>query len=176
MDEEFMQKPPEGSDFHTVSARQQDECAVKSRGQLGRLTQAVQNTYENLGTLPSLLDRLASCFWGCHGKEHVLEYLVGRSVSSSRAAIRLIEFGHYDEALALTRGLAEIGNLMWLFYVKPEELRTWIDLPEQERRSRYCPPGVRKAIEGAGSVIPHDQFDYAWLCEIAVHPTPKTHP
>jgi hypothetical protein len=88
----------------------------------------------------------------------------------------LIEFGHYDEALALTRGIAEIGNLMWLFYIKPEELRPWIDLPETGRRSRYCPPGVRKAIEAAGSVVPHDQSDYAWLCGFAVHPTPKIRP
>ena len=101
---------------------------------------------------------------------------MGRAVSASRAALRLIEFGHYDEALALIRGIAEIGNLTWLFYVKPEELRPWIDLPEKERRSRYCPPGVRKAIEAAGSSVPHDQFDYAWLCEVAVHPTPGIRP
>ena len=167
---------PEGSDFLVVSAGHQDHCAVESGRHLGRLDKAVQRTYENLGTLLSLLDRLASCFWGCHGKEHVIERLVGRSVSSARGALRLIEFGHYDEALALTRGIAEIGNLMWLFFISPEELRRWIDVPEQERRSRYSPPEVRKAIEGAGSVVPHDQYEYAWLCEVGVHPTPQTQP
>jgi hypothetical protein len=173
MDDKSTQEIPEGWAFLDVSARHQDDCASQSRNQLRHLTESARQTYENLGTLLSLLDRMVSCFWGCHGKEHVFESLVGRAVSASRAALRLIEFGHYDEALALTRGIAEIGNLMWLFYVKPEELRLWIDLPEKERRSRYSPPGVRKAIEAAGSVVPHEQSDYAWLCEVAVHPTPK---
>lgn len=147
---------PEGGAFLDLSARRQDACAAKSRQQIQHLAQSVQSTYENLGTLLSLLDRMASCYWGCHGKEHVIEDLVGRAVSSSRAALRLIEFGHYDDALALTRGIVEIGNLMWLFYIKPDELRDWIDISEKERRSRFSPLGVRKAIEVAGSVIPHD--------------------
>jgi hypothetical protein len=176
MNDKTIQGIAEGSAFLHLSARHQDHCAAQSRKQLQRLTKPARQTYENLGTLLSLLDRMASCFWGCHNGEHVIEDLVGRAVSASRAALRLIEFGHYDEALALTRGIAEVGNLMWLFYVKPEELRLWIDLPDKERRSRYCPPGVRKAIEATGSVVPHDQFDYAWLCEVAVHPTPKIRP
>jgi hypothetical protein len=176
MDDKSAHDIPEGSAFLEVSARHQDDCAWQSRRQLRHLSKPVQQTYENLGTLLSVLDRMASCFWGCHGKEHVIEDLVGRAVGAGLAALRLIEFGHYDEAFALTRGIAEIGNLMWLFYIKPEELRPWIDLPEKERRSRYCPPGVRKAIEAAGSVVPHDQSEYAWLCEVAVHPTPKSRP
>ena len=176
MDDKSLHDIPEGSAFFVVSARHQDDCAAQSRRQLRHLAKPVQQTYENLGTLLSLLDRMASCFWGCHGKEHAIENLVGRAVSAGRAAFRLIEFGHYDEAFALTRGIAEIGNLMWLFYIKPEELRPWIDLPEKERRSRYCPPAVRKAIEAAGSVVPHGQPEYAWLCEVAVHPTPKNPP
>lgn len=176
MNEDSTQDIPEGLGFLDVSARHQDRCAVQSREQIRRLPESARQTYENLGTLLSLLDRMASCFWGCHGEEHVIEDLVGRAVGASRAALRLIEFGQYDEALALTRGIAEIGNLVWLFYIKPDERRPWVDLPEKERRARYCPPGVRKAIEAAGSVVPHDQSDYAWLCEVAVHPTPRVRP
>jgi hypothetical protein len=176
MNEDSSRNIPEGGAFLDLSARHQDTCAAKSRELLQHLPQPAQRTYENLGTLLSLLDRMASCYWGCHGKEHVIEDLVGRAVGASRAALRLIEFGHYDEALALARGIAEIGNLMWLFYIKPDELRDWIDLPEKDRRSRYSPLGVRKAIEAAGSIVPHDQSDYAWLCMIAVHPTPNVRP
>jgi hypothetical protein len=167
---------PTGSDFLRVSARHQDRCAAESSRQLARLGLEVRETYDNLGTLLSLLDRFASCFWGCHGKEHVIEYLVGRSVNCARAALRLIEFGHYDEALALTRSIAEIGNLIWLFFIKTTAIRDWIDLPEKERRFRYSPVAVRKAIEQAGSVVPHQQAEYAWLCEVAVHPNPQTTP
>jgi hypothetical protein len=103
---------PKGSDFLRVSARHQDRYAAESSRQLARLGREVRETYDNLGTLLLVLDRFASCFWGCHGKEHVIEYLVGRSVSCARAALRLIEVGHYDEALALTRSIAEIGNLL----------------------------------------------------------------
>lgn len=66
---------------------------------------------------------------------HIVEYLVGRAVSNARAAWRLIEFGHYDEALALTRGICEIGNLLWLFFVEPAELRRWLDSSDLERDS-----------------------------------------
>src|SRR5262245_7319979 len=110
MDDKSTQEIPEGSAFLDVSARHQDDCASQSRNQIQHLTKSVRQTYENLGTLLSLLDRMASCFWGCHGKEHVFEDLVGRAVSASLAALRLIEFGHYDEALALIRGIAEIGK------------------------------------------------------------------
>jgi hypothetical protein len=87
-----------------------------------------------------------------------------------------VDFGHYDEGLSLTRGIAEIGNLMWLFYIQPGELRAWVDLPNKQRRSRFSPIGVRKAIEASGSMVPHDQSEYAWLCEVAVHPTPTVRP
>ena len=59
----------------------------------------------------------------CHGKAHVIENLVGRAESNSRAAFRLIEFGQYDEALSLTRNVAEIADLIWLFYVDQTQIR-----------------------------------------------------
>ncbi len=167
---------PEGLAFLALSTQQQDACAVESRRALKRLSLQVQDTYAKLGTVLSLADRFASCFWGCHGREHIIEALVGRTASSARAVLRLIEFGHYDEALALVRNLAEIGNLMQLFFVRPEEIRMWLDLPEKERKSRYAPAEVRKALERAGSVVPHDQSKYRELCEVAVHPTPQTKP
>lgn len=105
-----------------------------------------------------------------------LKYWSGRATSSVRAALRLIEFGHYDETLALVRNTAEIGNLMQLFYIRPENLRIWLDLPEKERKPYYTAVKVREALESAGSVVPNDQSKYKELCEVAIHPNPSTRP
>ena len=162
-----------GSDFLLASAQQQNQCAFESRRRLPQLNVEIQTTYENLGALLFLLDRFASCFWGCHGKKHVIEFLVGRTVSCARAALRLIEFGHYDEAMALIRNIMEVGNLMWLFFVEPDHIRGWLDAPEDERRKRYSAVLVRKSLEGLGAGVPHEQTQYALASGTGVHPSPK---
>lgn len=129
-----------------------------------------------MGAVLYLTDGLASCLWGCHGKEHVIENMVGRAESNSRAAFRLIEFGQYDEALSLIRNIAEIANLIWLFYVDPIHIRAWLDLPEKEREKQYSPIKVRLKLESQGSVVPHDEDSYRELCRAAVHPDPRVRP
>lgn len=168
-----MDNTTRGSDFLLISAQQQNQCAVESRQRLTQLSAEIQTTYENLGALLFLLDRFAACFWGCHGKEHVIEFLVGRTVSSARAALRLIEFGHYDEALALIRNIMEAGNLIWLFFVKPDHIRSWLDVAEHERRKRYSAVAVRKMLEELGATVPHEHTQYAWASGTGVHPSPK---
>lgn len=167
---------PEATEFLELSAHHQDECAIRSRQTLMQLLSKAWNTYTKLGTVLSFADRFASCFWGCHGREHVIESLVGRTTSSARAAIRLIEFGHYDEALALTRNIGEIGNLMHLFFTSPSEIRRWLDLPKKKQRSEFAPMEVRKALERLGSIVPYDQSSYSKLSEVAIHPNPSTKP
>lgn len=167
---------PEGTEFLNLSARHQDKTAVQFRQTLKQELPKTWDTYTKLGTVLSFADRFASCFWGCHGREHVIEFLVGRATSSARAAIRLIEFGHYDEALALTRNIGEIGNLMQLFFTDSSQIRRWLDLSEKKRRSELAPVEVRKALERLGSVVPFDQSSYGELSEIGVHPNPNTKP
>lgn len=129
-----------------------------------------------LGDILEDMYSLASCHWGCHGKEHIFEYISGRVVTSTNAAVRLIGFGYYDEALSLSRSIAETGNLLQLFMVDNRHIRLWLDAPDQERRKQYSPVNVRRAIEQLGSVIPTDQTTYSWLCEVGTHATPKTKP
>ena len=166
---------PEGLAFLQLLERHQDDCAGESSINVHKLDRSVPNTIESIGTLLSLLDRLASCFWGCRGGHHVVEHLTGRSVSLAAATLPLINMGHYDEGWALTRSVAEIGNLMWLFFIASDELNHWATSSVKERRSRFAPFVVRRTIEATGSVVPHDQDAYSTMCEVGVHPNP-THP
>lgn len=133
-------------------------------------------TIDCLGTVLSLLYRLSCCYWGCHGKEHVIEYLSGRSVTSANAAFRLINFGYYDEAFSLIRQISEIGNLMSLFFVEPNHIRKWIDMSDNERKNKYSPLNVRIALEKLGAPVPTDAKQYEWLSSVGTHATPHTIP
>lgn len=167
---------PSGLEFLNAILSHQNICEQESIEQLPTLGDDAQTTLSKLGTALSLLDRLASCYWGCHGREHIIERLVGRSVSSAIAALRLINFGHYDEALALTRNIAETGNLMYLFFEKPEMIRKWLDSTEKDRRREFAPVKVRQTLEGLGTGVPTDSEKYGLLCEIGVHVSPSTAP
>lgn len=131
---------------------------------------------DKLGTITSLMYRIAGCHWGCHGKNHVIEYLSGRVCTSTHSSFRLLSFGYYDESIALTRNISEIGNLTQLFIADDAHIRNWLDATDRERKNKYNPVGVRKLLEAAGSVIPTDQDRYSWLCETGKHITPKTLP
>ena len=106
----------------------------------------------------------------------MFEYMAGRTCTSAHAAHRLLDFGYYDEALSLSRNIAEIGNLVHLFLKDGSHIRRWLDLPETERRNVYQPVGVRKALEALGESAPTDRDRYAWLCEIGTHINPRTRP
>ena len=167
---------PEGWEFLRLLECHQNLCVEESRNNLSKLKSPVQQTTTNIGTLLSLLDRLASCFWGCHEGHHVVEHLVGRSVSYAAASFRLTNMGHYDEAWALTRIIAEIGNLMWLFFIVPEELERWVLASDCERKSNYTPFAVRKKIEDTGNIVPHNKDEYSIMCKVGAHPNPKNAP
>jgi hypothetical protein len=126
--------------------------------------------------LLGLMDQFASCAWGCHEHEHAIEYLAGRAVSYSRASWRLIEVGHYDEAISLIRTIMEIGNLCWLFFIQKDALREWIDAPNTTRMRDFQPGRVRKRILDLGAPLPHGRDEYARLCEVGVHPNPNIAP
>jgi hypothetical protein len=165
-----------GISFLAQSATQQDACSLESRRSVFLLGRPMKATVENLGRLLEVLDGFASCYWGCHGQNHTIEYLVGRAVSSARASIRLLEMGHYDESLSLTRNLMEQGNLVWLFYMESQTLREWVNASDRERRNHFSAFAVRERLEALASVVPHNKDDYALLCELAVHPSPSTLP
>lgn len=167
-----MEPFPEGSEYWRLTRVAEEQCES--------LTLAAQVNSDGistrLGTVMSLLYRMACCHWGCQGREHVFEYLAGRTCTSAQSAYRLIGFGYYDEALSLSRNVAEIGNLTHLFFTENEHIRTWLDLPSKDRRKEYSPVKVREKLRSLNAVIPTDQDAYSWLCEIGTHITPKTRP
>jgi len=139
-------------------------------------TESIRGTLTQMGTLLSLLDRLSSCWWGCTGGNHVLHYLVVRGCSNTVAGIQLTNLAFYDEALALARNVAEVGNLLWLFAVDNNSIDRWVKADRRERLRTFSPRAVRDAIEKCGAPLPIGQDTYSELSEMATHVTPEINP
>jgi hypothetical protein len=134
-------------------------------------------TVDGLGSVLSLLYRLACCAWGCRGGDHQIEWLTGRVVNHATSAHRLILAGSYDEALVLIRGIGEIANLLWLFDTDRTTLERWRAADRRARIAEFGPAKVRKLLKVAtpiGAPIGDDR--YQALCEIATHPRPAFAP
>ncbi len=133
-------------------------------------------TYAAIGTALSLMERAATCYWGCADGDHVIEFLVGRASNSGRAAVRLMEMGYYDEALGSVRTAGEIANLLWLFLNDPPAESQWKTASAGERRRTFGPAGVRSRLKGMGQIVPVDTELYGELSELVVHAQPETRP
>ena len=148
----------------------------------GTLTQREAETHERrkelgsrapqcaaeMGTVLSLLDRVASCFWGCAGGDHFAPRMIGRAVSSSRASLRLMNGGYYDESLMLTRSVGETANLLSLFQASADHLAAW-RADERARKDHYSPYQVRMKLELLGAPIPISRERYAALSGLGSH-------
>lgn len=169
-------KIPEGLDFLQLVWQQEDDCESETDKALPKMGEKAPQCIRELGTVLSLLDRLASCFWGCSKGDHVIEYLAGRACSFARAALRLTRLGFYDEALVLVRSVGEISNLLVLFCQEDVLLQKWKLSNHDQRRKEFDPVKVRIAIEKMGKPIPMSRDKYARLCEKVAHVTPETKP
>ena len=114
----------------------------------------------------SAIYEAATCHRACHGGEHVLEAIFGRSYN----------FAQYDEALNLIRGLGEINNLLLLFVHEPELISAWLKAPKKERLNKFGPAQVRKKLAKHVSWEPAGDDWYSELCEEFVHVQPATRP
>lgn len=167
---------PEGLDFLKLVSEQEDKCEAETRCRIPDLGKKAPLCLQNLGAVLSLLDRAASCFWGCRGGDHVIEYLAGRAYSSSRAALRLLLFGFYDESLSITRGIGEIANLLLLFNQDAVALAQWKQSNKRVRKEQFSPVKVRVRLETMKLPVLINESKYGELCEVATHPTPQTKP
>lgn len=167
---------PEGLDFLRLVLEQEDQCEEHTRQRLIEMGEKAPQCLEHLGSVLSLLDRAASCFWECRGGDHIVEYLAGRVSSSARAALRLLYFGFYDESLLLTRGIGEVANLLFLFMKDSQVLGEWQRSSKKERLNGFTPVKIRLRLEALGIPVPIDEHRYTRLCEIAAHVTPQTKP
>lgn len=151
---------------------QEDECEAHTDQQLRVAGKKAPETLRQTGTVLSLLDRAASCYWGCAGGDHAVEYLAGRATSGGRAALRLMRFGFYDEALANVRGVGEVANLLFLFAFEPDALEEWRATSAKERRRNFQPLRVRQRLEQIGEQPPISQERYSLLSE-RLHSSPE---
>ena len=129
-----------------------------------------------LGTGMSALYQVATCHRACRGGNHIIESLTGRGYNLAGASLLLVRHGYYDEALNLTRSIAEIANLLTMFAVVPDRYEDWVKCSRSDRLHRYKPAAVRTRIESSGHPCLVDGPTYQELCEQATHVTPTTSP
>ena len=132
--------------------------------------------FSRLGTVLSLLYRLGSCWWGCRGDDHAVEYVIARAASSARGAMRLMRLGFYDEALALIRGVGVVANVVLLFAVDGDAEKEWRLVDDRARRERFSALQVRLRLERSGQRVPVAQERYAQLSAMGTHAGPHTTP
>jgi hypothetical protein len=134
---------PEGRDFLALVQEHEDLCEAKTDEHLPSMGKKAPVCVDRIGTVLSLLDRMSSCWWVCRGGDHTIEYLAGRTLSNARAALRLLRFGFYDEALLLCRSMGEIANLLYLFFRSDVSLTEWRNASHKERLRHFSPQGNR---------------------------------
>ena len=167
---------PEGLSFLREIWRQEDECEATTDNELPNWGTKAPACLMQTGTVLSLVDRMASCWWACDQGDHTIQYLCGRVESNARAALRLLRFGLYDESLLLCRSLGEIANLLQLFCVDKEAHGQWTTLPENKGKKEFSPVRVRKRLEGLETSPLVAQDRYGLLSELAAHVQPDTKP
>jgi hypothetical protein len=167
---------PEGVDFFALTRDLENRCETETDERIPQMGTRAPKCYEQLGTVLSLLDRLSSCWWGCAKGQHIVEYLTGRATSNARAAIRLMKFGFYDEALILARAIGETCNLLMLFTYDRDAMNQWRSAATRTERDAFLPISVRKRLEQLAGrpLILKDR--YKRLSGIAAHPDPSSSP
>jgi hypothetical protein len=168
---------PMGVDFLRLQEQISDQCGKATVEFSAHAGKALPATLEQLGSVLSILYRLACCAWGCSKGDHTLEWLAGKLINQASGSYRLFMAGHYDESLVLTRGIGEIANLLCLFKNDPTALVTWENASRQDRLNNFSPAGVRRRIEQLGDVTPViEKARYQKLCEVGAHPVPGMAP
>ena len=168
---------PFGPNFFAQISMLEDRCELQSLHLLAESgTATLGETVNRLAVCLSLMYQQACCAWGCHEREHVFEYASGRTVTHAMAAYRLALRGLYDESFSLIRNIAEIANLIALFWQEPNSVREWLDCSDNERKRSFRPVKVRCRLENARKLLAVDENRYRHLSELAVHFSPNTLP
>jgi len=140
----------------------------------GQLGVRAPRVFEGLGRSLLLLTEAGSCQWRCQGGDHIVENLLRRYVNYAFGAIRLTCLGLHDEALALVRSLAEVGNLLQLFSLSNVHLENWRQADTKQKLKTFAPVRVRLQIEQAGQQPIVGEDTYARLCEMGIHVSPTS--
>jgi hypothetical protein len=165
-----------GVEYLAVTAKAEENCARLTTRKLNVLGVRARTCVERLGTTLDVLSGAAGCRWGCRKGDHLVERLLGRGTATAHASYRLLMNGFYDESLALSRSVAELGNLLALFSHDADSFARWKTATRRDRMSAFTPVRVRLRLEELHLPVPVNEERYAALCEIGVHVTPETTP
>jgi hypothetical protein len=157
----------------------EDRCEKATEKQIPRMGKRAPLCYEYLGQLLAYADLIGSCAFSCPGKSedaHAVWYLVARTSSFGRAALRLTKMGFYDEALIIVRSMGEICNLLSLFSLAPETIDEWKTSDRTHRLVNFSPSKIRNRIAALGKTSAITATRYAALCEVSTHPVPNLRP
>jgi hypothetical protein len=148
-----------------------NEISKRTNALLNELGQTYLIRWNRLATGLSYLDRLASCAWGCAGRDQSLQYLAGHGVRSAQAGIALLKSGYYDECLIMARRSEEVANLLLLLAVDGHEARRWISNSKKSRGSNFSASEVRHRLGNHFDRSPFDGSIMAALSDGFVHPS-----
>jgi hypothetical protein len=126
-----------GVKFLERIAQFETECATATARELPKVGVKGRDCYEALGMTLALMDCAASCYWGCAGGDHRLEFLIGRATNSAYAALSLATKGYYDQALSSARTLGEIANLLAFFAADRAKIDEWKSADEPTRKRSF---------------------------------------
>jgi hypothetical protein len=168
-----------GTDYLAIARQVQERCAEATEATAAALHREIPATLEALGSAIFALEQFGTCSWGCKGAAHTIERFAARAVSYSLAMLRLLWFGHYDEAFSLARNLGELANLLLLFSASAKEYESWIAGDEISRRNDFGAGAVRKRLAEYGSPVALERDHFNELSARYSHPgqdpTPQMH-
>jgi hypothetical protein len=167
---------PKGIKFLELMRGLEQRSITATWNEIHQLGTKLPKAVEELGTVLSYLDRIASCFWGCSHDDHRLQYLVGRTTTLTHSSLLLASAGHYDEALALIRILGEATNLLGLFVADRMALETWKQENDKQRWEHFRPARVRRRLEELDCPVVMDADRYGTLSSMSVHAGPDFMP
>jgi hypothetical protein len=169
-------EPSEGREWFRGLQRQILDPCVAATDRFLESDSGCAQQVDRLGRVLSLLDRLSSCYWGCHKGDHLKEYLLGRACTSTSAAWLLVRNGHYDAALGIARDVGEIANLFTLFSADSATFEDWRNSDDRTRMNKFKPSSVRATLEKLNFPVPIGRDIYKMLSERSTHVTPSTRP
>lgn len=164
------------ADYFAYVWRMSDYCEKVTDEQIPQMGKRLPLCVKRLERLNFLLARLGTCSWGCHGGDHVVEYLLTRAVGTMQSSFRCIRTGFYDQSLTLTRSIGETANLLALFHADEALKAEWTAADRRTRLNKFGPVKIRILLEGKGELIPIEEERYRELSEIGTHPVPGNRP
>jgi hypothetical protein len=104
--------------------------------------------------------------------ELTIQLLGIRLFNSSASALALMLVGYYQNSVALLRDLLETGFLMDYFSIDRSKIQEWQRSNEQERKNKFGPVEIRKALDGRDNATEQKRAQiYKLMCTHGTHPT-----